>query len=133
MRYEYSGEWTAKARQVAVELGMTNVVLDRIACIKSFGSQSRRTIARIHTIGKVMQLGMQQKPFYTIELITERFEKQSMEDRERTIIHELLHIPEGFKGGFRQHGNFVTAKRVEQLFQKLKEARKTQQTKTNYT
>ncbi|MDO8646921.1 MAG: putative metallopeptidase [Candidatus Diapherotrites archaeon] len=121
MRYEHSEEWTLRAKEIAKILGMDYIDLERIACVKSQGSKSRRTIARIHTIGKVMQLGMQQKPFYTIELITEHFDKQERQYQDRTIVHELMHIPEGFKGGFRQHRPFVTQKTVEAMFQKLKE------------
>lgn len=120
MKYSFSEELTQKAKQLAIELGMQHIELERIACVKSFGSKSRRTIARIHTIGKVMQLGMQQKPFYTIELISEKFDKQSEAEKAKTLIHELMHIPAGFKGGFRQHKPFVTARSVEELFSRLK-------------
>jgi len=128
MRYEFSPEWTLRAKEIAKSLRMDYIDLDRIACVKSQGSKSRRTIARIHTIGKVMQLGMQQKPFYTIELITEQFDRpvHTMELKEKTIVHELMHIPEGFKGGFRQHKPFVTQKKVEEMFRELQEARKIQ-------
>ena len=124
MKYDFSEELTQKAQRIAQELGMQYIELDRIACVKSKGSKSRRTIARIHTIGKVMQLGMQEKPFYTIELITEKFDKQSEEEKEKTLIHELMHIPAGFKGGFRQHKPFVTHAKVEEMFKQIKEKQK---------
>jgi predicted metallopeptidase len=124
MHYEFSQELTLKAKEIAGLLEMNHVALERIACVKSKGSKSRRTIARIHTIGKVMQLGMQEKPFYTIELLSEKFDRQSIEEQTKTIIHELMHIPAGFKGGFRQHKPFVTAGKVEEMFNKLKEKSK---------
>lgn len=124
MRYDFSEEWTLRAKGIAIELGMNHIELERIACVKSKGSKSRRTIARIHTIGKVMQLGMKEKPFYTIELLSEKFDRQSLEDQTKTIIHELMHIPAGFKGGFRQHKPFVTGKKVEEMFRKLQEKSK---------
>lgn len=119
MKYSFSQDLTQKAKQLAQQLCMDYIELDRIACVKSTGSKTRRTIARIHTIGKVMQLGMQQKPFYTIELISEKFDKQSEEEKTKTLIHELMHIPAGFKGGFRQHKPFVTGKKVEELYKQL--------------
>lgn len=117
MKYNFSEYWTKKARGVALEL-FPHIPVDRIACIESLGSKTRRTVARIHTIPKVMQLGMQEQPFYTIELIMERFGKQNNNNKLKTIIHELMHIPKGFKGGFRHHGNYVTPKKVETQFQK---------------
>ena len=124
MRYEFSQELTSKAKEIAESLGMGHIEMERIACVKSKGSKSRRTIARIHTIGKVMQLGMQEKPFYTIELLSEKFDRQSIEEQTKTIIHELMHIPAGFKGGFRQHKPFVTGKKVEEMFKTLQEKSK---------
>jgi len=49
------------------------------------------------------------------------------EEKERTLIHELLHIPGGFSGGFRPHKGYVERKTVEKLYrklQKIKESRK---------
>jgi predicted metallopeptidase len=41
----------------------------------------------------------------------------------RTIIHELLHIPGGFSGGFRPHKGYVERKTVEMLYKKLQQTR----------
>ncbi len=119
MRYSFSIPWTEKAREIVKALEFDHICLERIACVESNGTKTRRIIARIHTLGKVMQLGMQQKPFYVIELITEQFGKQSPEDQTKTIIHELLHIPHGFGGGFRHHKPYVNKKTVETEFKKL--------------
>lgn len=119
MRYSFSGHWTAKARSIAQQLRLDFMDLERIAVVQSKGSKSHRVIARIHSLGKVMQLGMQQKPFYVIELLSERFERQSEEEKTKTIIHELLHIPHSFGGGFRHHKGFVNARTVEEAFKKL--------------
>lgn len=121
MRYSFSGHWTAKAKEIAQKLRLGFIDLERIAVVESKGSKARRVIARIHTLGKVMQLGMQQRPFYVIELITEQFNRQNEEEKTKTIIHELLHIPHGFGGGFRHHKGYVNAHTVEEAFQKLQE------------
>jgi predicted metallopeptidase len=119
MRYRYSEEWTQKAREIAALLQLAHIDLGRIAVIESKGSRSRRAIARIHALGKAMQLGLGTGPFYAIELIGERFNKQDNEDKIKTIIHELLHIPAGFGGGFRHHTQ-VNSKAVEREFQKIR-------------
>ena len=121
MRYSFSQEWTEKAREIAQELEFEHICLERIACVESTGTKTKRVIARIHTLGKVMQLGMQEKPFYVIELIMEHFAKQNREDQTKTIIHELLHIPHGFGGGFRHHKPYVNKKTVEKAFSNLKQ------------
>ena len=44
-------------------------------------------------------------------------------ERDRILIHELLHIPVSFQGGYRTHNPWVTKNRVEQMhrkYQKLK-------------
>ena len=50
-----------------------------------------------------------------------RREKLDQEEQDKVIIHELMHIPKTFGGGFRQH-DFVCEENVEKLynhFQKL--------------
>lgn len=119
MRYSFSTEWTEKAREIAKQLRFDHIELERIACVESTGSKTRHVIARIHTLGKVMQLGMNQKPFYVIELISERFDGQSREQQIKTLVHELLHIPHSFGGGFRHHKPYVNNRTVEEEFKKL--------------
>lgn len=83
-----------------------------VYCVRSRGSRARRTIARIHGLGRIWQVvGL--KPSYIIEVIAERFDNLSNEDQDRTLIHELLHIPHGFGGGFRPHKGYVNKELVE--------------------
>ena len=117
MKYVYDATLTAKAREIAVQLGMHYIKPERISVIRSKGSKTRRTVARIHNLGKVMQLGMGQEAFYTIELLSEKFNKASEGEQMKTLIHELMHIPKGFGGGFRNHGVYVTEKEVNNVYQ----------------
>jgi predicted metallopeptidase len=61
-----------------------------------------------------MQLAMEVKACYAIEFL-ERFESLTKADQDMTIIHELMHIPKTFGGGFRHH-DFVCHKNVEKLY-----------------
>jgi len=47
----------------------------------------------------------------------------SPEDKERTLIHELMHIPGGFSGGFRPHKGYVERRNGEMVYKKLQQSR----------
>jgi predicted metallopeptidase len=117
MRYEYAPDLKQRVNNVVNSLSMNHINLERVECLRSFGSSTKRTIARCHTIGKVMQKGMKVDAFYTIEFL-ERFDKMSNEEQNKVIIHELLHIPKTFGGGFRQH-DYVCEENVEKLHRNL--------------
>ncbi len=118
MKYAFSETHTLKARELIRQLGFNHIPLDRVSCIVSNGTKTKRVIARIHTMGKAMQIGLQEKPFYVIELM-ELFFKQSEEEQTKTLIHELMHIPHSFGGGFRHHKPFVNKITVEREFNRL--------------
>ena len=92
---------------------MSHVDINRVVCMRSKGSSTKRTIARCHTIGKVMQIAMKSPAYYAIEFL-EKFEKLSYAEQDKVIIHELLHIPKTFGGGFRQH-DYVCEENIEKL------------------
>jgi predicted metallopeptidase len=118
MKYLFSRYWTDKAKEIAQQLDMTHIKPDRVACIESHGTKTKRTVARIHGLSKAIQLGMETDAFYVIELIAEQFHKESEEEKIQTIIHELMHIPASFGGGFRHHRPYVTKAKVRKQYQK---------------
>jgi predicted metallopeptidase len=111
------------AYEIVDSLGLFHVVPQFVYCYRSKGSKSKRTVARIHGLGKIWQEALRKPPTYVIEVISERYDKLSDEEKEKTLIHELLHIPKGFSGGFRPHKGYVNRKRVERLHKKLVERR----------
>ena len=115
MKYLFATDIHEKAKEIVARLNLNHVEINNIACIRSYGSSTRGVIARCHALGKVMQLALQRKAFYTLEFISERFDKMNEEDKTKTIIHELLHIPFSFGGGFKHH-NYVTEKIVDKLY-----------------
>jgi predicted metallopeptidase len=98
--------------------------MERVKCYRSYGSSTRGTIARCHALGKVMQLAIGVEAYYALEFLTARFDKLNKEEQIKTIIHELMHIPQTFGGGFRHH-DFVCEKNVN-LFYKTYIAKKEQ-------
>ena len=111
MRYEYSEELQNKAVEIAKVL-FPHVKLDRIKCYRSYGTSSRGTIARCHALGKLMQKALNVDAFYALEFITERFDRLDSEEQIKVIIHELMHIPFTFGGGFKHH-DVVTSRNVD--------------------
>ena len=125
MPIEYSQALDVKklADEIVESLGLYHVVPQFVYCVRSRGSVSRRTIARIHGFGKIWQETLHFPASYVIEVISERYDKLSEEDRERTIIHELLHIPAGFAGGFRPHKGYIDRGTVDNMHRAFKEQR----------
>ena len=99
-----------------------------VYCVRSRGSKAKRTIARIHGLGKLWQRVLTLPPSYTIEVISEIYDKMPKEEKEKTLIHELMHIPGGFSGGFRPHKGYVERKMVEELYKKLQKNRAAKKT-----
>lgn len=116
IKYELAPDLQEKINEIALLL-FPYVKVDSVVCIRSYGSSSRGTIARCHALGKAMQLALKRKGFYVIEIISRRFDKLSENDKIKTLIHEIMHIPKSFGGGFIHH-NIVHEKNVEIMFQK---------------
>jgi predicted metallopeptidase len=101
--------------EIIEKLDMFYVVPEFVYCYRSRGSKSKRIIARIHGLGRIWQNALGLPPAYVIEVLSERYDKLTQEGKEKTVIHELLHIPKGFKGGFRPHKGYISRKKVNRL------------------
>ena len=114
MKYEFAGDLQEKAEEIS-KLLFPHVDLNNVKCFRSRGTSTRNTIARCHGLGKIMQKAIGIKAIYCLEFLSERFDKLNDEEKTKTIIHELMHIPKSFGGGFKHH-NFVTTKSVNLLY-----------------
>lgn len=123
IRYELAEDIGAKIKNILHRLQMTHIDESRVACVRSKGSNSKRVIARCHGLSKIMQLALKQRPHYIIEVVSERFDKLSKGEQTKVLIHELMHIPHSFGGGFRTHKPHVTQKRVERMYKKFVQAK----------
>lgn len=115
MQYYEAPDVKRLADEIIASLGLSYVVAETVYCYRSKGSKSKRIIARIHGFGKIWQRALGLPPSYVIEVLSERYDKLSQEDKEKTVIHELLHIPRGFRGGFRPHKGYISKKKVDKL------------------
>lgn len=116
MRYEHAPELERLAFDIVGRLGMYHIDTKRVAFVRSRGSKTRRTIARIHGTPKVIQVVTGAKALYVVEVISEKFDRLSKDEQVKTVIHELMHIPANFGGGFRGHSNYVNRDTVERAF-----------------
>jgi predicted metallopeptidase len=119
IRYELAPEIESKLKRISRKLKMDHIDLDRVKGVRSYGSTGKGIIARCHALPKVMQLALGIDAHYVVEILTENYDRLSKEEQIKILIHELMHIPETFGGGFRMHRDHVTRKNVEKLYRKL--------------
>ncbi len=123
IRYEIADDIQMRFEEIVRTLGLDYIDLGNVVCLRSYGSAARRVVARCHGMSKVLQVAMRVKAFYVLEFISERFDQMAPEARDETIIHELMHIPGNFGGGFRHHDH-VTADNVRTMLRKYQDARR---------
>ncbi len=104
------------ANEIIDRLEFFHILPHSVYCYRSKGSKSQRIIARIYGLGKIWQQALGRPPAYIIEVISERYDKLNQDEKEKIVIHELMHIPRGFKGGFRPHKGYVSTKKVEKMY-----------------
>jgi predicted metallopeptidase len=116
IKYFQADDIKARALDVVQTLNWSHIDFNHLGFLRSHGSSAPRTIARCHALGKAMQMAMgRTKGFYLIEVISEKFDRLSQDEQTKTIIHELLHIPKTFGGGFIHH-DMVHEKNVRTVF-----------------
>lgn len=115
---EYTPEPTIdkEIAQIIQALEWKHLDLNRIHVVSSRGSRSRRILARCHTLPKALQAGLAIPAHYVIELVSENYNRLPEFEKTKTLIHELMHIPLTFGGGFRNH-DYVRAHRVNKLYE----------------
>jgi len=118
--YESAPDVEVLVNEIISGLNFTHIKSSRVACVRSMGSKSRRTIARIYGLSKIWQKALNLEASYVIEVLSERYDKLDQEGREKVLIHELLHIPFSFGGGFRGHSGWISDRKIDQLHQLLK-------------
>ncbi len=110
MKYEFAPDLQLTAEEMS-KLMFPHIILERVKCFRSYGTSSKGTIARCHALGKLMQKSIGVKAHYALEFLSERFDRLNEEEKTKTIIHELMHIPKSFGGGFKHH-DYVCDKNI---------------------
>ena len=110
MKYEFAHDLQEIAEEIS-KLLFPHIIIERVRCFRSYGSSSKYTIARCHTIGKLIQKALGIKAHYILEFLSENFDKLDEKEKLKIIIHELMHIPKTFGGGFKHH-DYVCEKNI---------------------
>jgi len=116
--YNPADDIKMRIEQLVNKLGMEHIDTSRLFCIRSHGSSSKGIIARCHALPKIMQQCLSMAPIYIIEVISENFDNLNEEEKIKTLIHELLHIPKSFGGGFIHHDK-ISKSKVDKLYFKF--------------
>jgi len=119
IQYELAEDIDLRVKEILKRLKMIHVDETRLICLRSRGSGSRRVLARCHGLSRIWQQALDKAPHYIIEILSERFDKLNEEDQTKVLIHEVLHIPHCFGGGFRSHKPFVTRAKVQRMYDEL--------------
>ena len=121
MKFEYTTapEIQEQVNTIISTLNLRHIRPDRIACFRSRGTSTNRVIARCHALPKIMQIGLKTDAFYAIELISEKYDQLKEEEKVKVLIHELMHIPKAFGGGFRHH-DYVCQSEVDKMYLQYK-------------
>ena len=119
IKYHPAPDIEQKAIMIAEKTGIKHD-FSRIKFVRSTGSQATRTLARCHAFPRVLQAALGMKAHYVIEVISEQFDKMNEEQKTKTIIHELLHVPKSMGGGFRHH-DYVCSRNIEKMYKMMRD------------
>ncbi len=121
MDWQRAPDLQKEMAELVSTLKLTYIDPKRVIVFRSSGSKSRAQ-ARIWSLPRIWQKALKVKPHYCLELLSERFDKLTVDKRQKILIHELLHIPKNFSGSLLSHrgrGRKIDQRMVEKLFRKI--------------
>lgn len=112
-----AGDIERRVKKLVTHLEMEHVRRARVFCFRSKNSKTR-AYARIWGLGRIWQQALGLEPAYVLEVVSERFDRLQTQEKDRILIHELLHIPKTFSGALLPHRKRggVSEDRVRQLY-----------------
>lgn len=102
MEWEKADDIKYKINKILNVIDLPHINPSRIFCYRTRGSSSR-SYARIWSFPKIFQDALGIEACYVIEVLSKYFDKLKDEDKDKVIIHELLHIPKNFSGALLPH------------------------------
>lgn len=114
--YEKAPDVETIAHNIISTLALSHIDRGRLHFYRSNGSKSRRVQARIHGMGRIWFDALAMQPHYIIEVISEEYDRLDQPEKEKVVIHELMHIPSRFSGGFVPHKGKINRKSVDRMY-----------------
>jgi predicted metallopeptidase len=102
MEFVFAPDIASELKRIIGGLEFGHLKPNSIIAFRSFGSKSR-AIARIWSLPRIWQMALQKEAHYCVEVVSEKFDRLSATDKEKVLIHELLHIPKNFSGALLPH------------------------------
>ena len=96
----------------------------RVLCYRSRGATAN-IYARIWSLPGIWQAALGVEAHYVVEVV-EKYDRLPREDQEKTLLHELMHIPKTFSGALVPHtcfGKRIDCDEEDRLHRKLVLAR----------
>ena len=87
---------------LVIRLQMNWIDPERVFCFRSQKSVAR-AYARIWGLSTIWQKALKTDAAYCIEVLSEKFDRESMRKQDEILIHELCHIPHTFSGSLLPH------------------------------
>ncbi len=119
IKYERDDSIQERINKIIDILDWKHIKKENVICFKSKGTSSKRVIARCWALPKIFQQALNIEAHYCIEVISERFNKLNENEKDKVLIHELMHIPKTFGGGLKHHG-YVNVQNVNKVFKEYK-------------
>lgn len=122
VNWEEASDIHRQLKQIITTLSLTHINIERIRTFRSYGSKAYAR-ARIWSFPRIWQQALNLPAYYIIEVLSERFDHLSLDDKKRVLIHELMHIPKSFSGSLVAHrGRYhtINSRTVEKLFNMYK-------------
>ena len=102
MKTEHASDIKEIIRDLVDTLEMNHIDVERIFCYRSFNTKTN-AVARIWSLAKLWQKSLGVDAHYIIEVVSENFDHLDREEKEKTLLHELMHIPKNFSGSVLNH------------------------------
>lgn len=125
MDFNLAPDIDSELKRIIASLDLAYIKPSNIVAFRSYGSTSR-AIARVWSLPKIWQIALKVEAHYCIEVVSERFDKLSFRDKEKVLIHELLHIPHNFSGALlphKQRTKRIDRRTVDMWHRRLKESK----------
>ncbi len=102
IRWQEARDIATRINHLIKAANLTWINQKNISCYRSTNANTNAR-ARIWGLGRIWQLALNKEPHYIIEVISEKFDRLPQAEKDRTLLHELAHIPKNFSGAVLPH------------------------------